>query len=791
MTPTAQTTKQPMSWRGRRYSTATSTETAPPPVRGAQSAPIVSAFEFDVPSSRRGSPSAIRKRHSFFSRSSTGTANDGAAPTLHATMSSQNGRPRSPPTRPSTSMSGRVRSKTEPLESFRNSIFGGRKKTASQQDRRIESSRLQSRSGASSQPEATYSREHFDTEDDCKSKGPGCPRSQADRTGYRYLRKSSISPPFNFQHVTHTKRNQLPKLETVDESDLKAEFWSASAYQRPRRHLNGIKADDLDEKHRQLGISRGSPSSRPSSPIPVELPTERPRLASPLGQATSSDETVFDEERDTRFNPDAASRALHTTGSPTRFPRRYSSLGALKEQSPQASHRSPDTFYESSSSHEGNAGAACDHIQAAQITQIGVASSPVADRIRDQANRLSQSYSYRARQPLPPLPPQAPLNKPSKSSPKPERAANVSTPSLAAAESIHASPKSKRSSHSTKIASPATCSTPDLRRPSTIWDTTWEDDVDFCYEQEAESTCDFDWDGAMTLHRQSVESDGGVRLSSYAPSVANGLSRDTTGLARNASDKNECGTKTERLSSQLRSRSSVSVGHRGFLQARNSSVDLSGSKRSSGPPHLEWTPSSTQVSILSPVFSVLDKTETTPTTPLSPDAKHFPRFEATNNDYLSDPESCLTGGSRHRKSSSYGSYESFARPAAAKTETGRWSIASSTSVPELMHSRRKSRQSVQKGMISQPLESLPQSPNQSDGSREEDSTIVPRSLRTGPVRNTFVMRRPQTPEDRTTLQAAGRAVQRGRPPTPNRFSRLLSGAEPSGQQPPVGETTWI
>jgi hypothetical protein len=157
--------------------------------------------------------------------------------------------------------------------------------------------------------------------------------------------------------------------------------------------------------------------------------------------------------------------------------------------------------------------------------------------------------------------------------------------------------------------------------------------------------------------------------------------------------------------------------------------------------------------------------------PLTPGTPFYPNTYM-NAEFLSDPESCRNSGStRHRKSSSYESHESAARPLHSTTrETTRWSVASASSMPDLMHSRSKSKMMLAKSVISAPLESLPQSPPYEKDPPLEDSTIVPRELRTQPARSSFVMRRPQTPSDRAILQHAGRSAQeRGsRTSPPNR-----------------------
>lgn len=112
---------------------------------------------------------------------------------------------------------------------------------------------------------------------------------------YRNHRKQSISPPFNFEHVTHTRKKHLPALETVDEKDLTKEFWAVSANQPAKRQLKGIQADDLRSKLEAMGVSRGAVSSRPSTPSGHDqIKTQaRPALGEPRKSSSKEDITAL------------------------------------------------------------------------------------------------------------------------------------------------------------------------------------------------------------------------------------------------------------------------------------------------------------------------------------------------------------------------------------------------------------------------------------------------------------------------------------------------------------------
>ncbi|GAB1320557.1 CRIB domain-containing protein [Madurella fahalii] len=60
-------------------------------------------------------------------------------------------------------------------------------------------------------------------------------------------RKFSISGPYNFQHVTHTQKDNLPDLQRTNRTVLASEFSQLRVSQAPAaRTLKGIKADDLN-----------------------------------------------------------------------------------------------------------------------------------------------------------------------------------------------------------------------------------------------------------------------------------------------------------------------------------------------------------------------------------------------------------------------------------------------------------------------------------------------------------------------------------------------------------------
>ncbi|KZF19138.1 hypothetical protein L228DRAFT_241816 [Xylona heveae TC161] len=69
--------------------------------------------------------------------------------------------------------------------------------------------------------------------------------SKGDQNDTHAARKRTISEPFNFQHLTHTKAQHFPELDRTSQRELVTEFSAIRAAQAPRKQLEGIRADDL------------------------------------------------------------------------------------------------------------------------------------------------------------------------------------------------------------------------------------------------------------------------------------------------------------------------------------------------------------------------------------------------------------------------------------------------------------------------------------------------------------------------------------------------------------------
>ncbi|KAK4621452.1 hypothetical protein CLAFUW4_06646 [Fulvia fulva] len=798
----------------------------------------------------RSPASTRRKRLSFFGRSSSEATKEGA-PSIHSTMSSHND------SRPSTARSESRRRTAEPLENIRNSLLRGRSRAnADGADGEVNPPRPTSRS-----VDATRSRSRHSTtlRSLARFERPNPkPIEDQEKEFYHHRKKTSISPPFNFQHLTHTARKHLPRLETVDERDLKTKFWQLNAYQRPKGRLTGIKADDLGNRPR---TGSASSAQRPVTPEQSSKPAMTNTTPVVPEVTRSLDETLFDETQETNFNPDDAYTSLEEVNklgmaealpsSPA--PNYYSSMLALR--SPTLTNKSPrlrtsgsfDNAVLARSSSRSEARRARTSLPAGQRP----ISQPAADAEGGSTLKKGRlaGQSFREKQPLPAIPQEATSTPAATVEVKnrPHRAPSYSLFPSAATKTDAEKPveeQSEQTGQSARSRSGSKGKQPDYVLPSEtkrssrsthatttsksfsslgtdiLGDSSWEDDIDFAYEQAAEAMCNFDWKTASVISsKKTNESEstlpsvrpspdlngsgassqgGGIRLSAWIdrPSAFASNSSLSTRQTSDTSVHTQASTNSEAPSVNAQHKRGTSVGHKGFLAARSVSTEPLRKSPDFSPQY-----TSSQAKTPPPKFSLTEADETVGGSTYSPatSTTHFPIIDSTIPEYLSDPESDRPGGARHRKSSSYGSFESSQKSTQSLqtgSDTTRWSSASTSSMPDLMHSKRKSRSSIQlRGRVSRPLESVPHSPDAElvefcnrDGVVQRDSLKFPSNWeRASP--DPIVMRRPEG-DDTSLLLSAGRTVQRDRSSTPSN-PRHRSRSNTSVPPPTQEEAGWI
>ncbi|KAJ8065269.1 hypothetical protein OCU04_005968 [Sclerotinia nivalis] len=88
-------------------------------------------------------------------------------------------------------------------------------------------------------------------------------------------RKSTISGPYNFQHITHTQQNELPNLRQLPPTELVSGFSALRASQAPTNgNLKGIRARDLMfENFSSVAIDYAPDVDAPRSPTSPKSPS--------------------------------------------------------------------------------------------------------------------------------------------------------------------------------------------------------------------------------------------------------------------------------------------------------------------------------------------------------------------------------------------------------------------------------------------------------------------------------------------------------------------------------------
>lgn len=552
---------------------------------------------------------------------------------------------------------------------------------------------------------------------------------------YRHYKKSTISPPFNFQHVSHTQPEQLPEIKSIPYNELVSEFWAASAYQTPNSQLRGIKADNLD-----VTKVRSPPKQHIAAASSVEL-----------SRAVQEDETRSRASSLTRrelFSGSLESLRLEHREPPTMI---HPALRNLDDE-PNKEQPHPSHLY----AHPIRSTSAIDYNNS-------------LDAIREEAENCSGPNSpAKGFLNLPPPPFRSPNNAllETGTTPKPLGNAFAFNPFL----------------QDTRTSSEGgSFSADEFNVPSLTSGESWEDDVDFCYFVEAESSCDFDWDSAASSRNASVTSQYEDQSLTTPTKPAPGRRTDGGALLRPAVRH------VRAKSSRALSEAALFAGFDGC--------------------HTEHPNNDAKVPSTLAARRKADSPQVSP--------RALPSKSTRSGDYFGFRSSFiispLSQFNRKKELTRTRSLDSGITSHAQKDIMGRWSIATPSSLPAAALRRRKSFDGshLPRGLVATclppvppPKGALPSIPNTASSSsstskaskqrkRAQGLTIPIPSPPLSPVSmgsfvlattpgsivDPFIMRRPQSPGDRAALQAAGRAVQRergSRPTTPSRLSHAQS-----------------
>ncbi|KAF2463715.1 uncharacterized protein BDR25DRAFT_106650 [Lindgomyces ingoldianus] len=366
-------------------------------------------------------------------------------------------------------------------------------------------------------------------------------RSNVSEGSIQHL-KHRISSPFDFQHLTHTDRQQFAALEKTSENDLVAEFWAVRASQAPRRDLTGIKADDLLFQNFS-SENLANPGSRSQSALGIRSPPLSPERAKEWQQPElSSQESAGRAIRLSRsvesFSQPGVKPRLHRHSQSANPPPRSSSsrlplarIDDFPEESSDTQRHSPPARSRSNRSsgmwdkfvplspptmgeklppitdEPGYFGHAVTTPDDSAIHTITPPFSPDLENVPEEPDRFHNPRPA----PHPPIRSSKAPKSPSFDSfsfrtnqRSPRSRSNSRVSPFASPKNTQRSPMTRPISQMSDTLGSPTLSrrnsvrrAPAARRKSNTWraiDESWEDDVDYIYENALEADCDYDWD---------------------------------------------------------------------------------------------------------------------------------------------------------------------------------------------------------------------------------------------------------------------------------------------------------
>lgn len=308
--------------------------------------------------------------------------------------------------------------------------------------------------------------------------------------------RPSISEPYNFQHVTHTRQDHLPNMERSSRMDLASNFTAMRESQIPAiGKLKGIKTTNLQSTHFENFSSED-----------VNEEQQRP-MTSPQKHRTMERKSIIPQQRrlshakshdSLRQTPPRPPRSPISNECPIMPPPRTSSrtVSVLLEDfatsslsRPQSTFRAPKAFH-------------LPNIPAQRIMERREWDESVPAANGQRSPEVSQW-------PLPTPPPldlstdHFPLTEVSEEEEGGERV-QTSRQSIRHSKSV---PEFRYTEDRPKTPNTGSTLKQDAAFESTIGvavspkrfslvvaHESWEDDIDYCYEHEAEADCEYDWD---------------------------------------------------------------------------------------------------------------------------------------------------------------------------------------------------------------------------------------------------------------------------------------------------------
>ncbi|OCL07312.1 hypothetical protein AOQ84DRAFT_223007 [Glonium stellatum] len=362
--------------------------------------------------------------------------------------------------------------------------------------------------------------------------------------------KQRISSPFDFQHLTHTHRQQFPALDRTTQNELVAEFWAVRASQVPRRELHGIKAEDLHfQNFSSEAVDSTNHGERSRSVLARTPPPLSPQRSCDLTlQESPSPGSSIRGLRHSRsvesFSQPVVKARSHRLSHSVNPPPRVSSRMALTRIDDSKGEESANAGLGSSrgrhtrasgpwdrstpSSRPSTAGSIStvtndpDFIAQAVTTTDDIALPALSPGFSTELENVPEEperFFNPRPAPRPPIrsPPLDSSFRRSPRSPPAMRSASRTSSYGTTRPFGQRSPKPRPLSQmSDTLGSPTQPHpargsirySPSSKRQSSYWknfDSSWEDDIDYCYEHAAEADCDFDWDrGSIGCDRESI-----------------------------------------------------------------------------------------------------------------------------------------------------------------------------------------------------------------------------------------------------------------------------------------------
>ncbi|KAF1971838.1 hypothetical protein BU23DRAFT_173853 [Bimuria novae-zelandiae CBS 107.79] len=354
-----------------------------------------------------------------------------------------------------------------------------------------------------------------------KTKKPG----EQLETSTQHL-KNRISSPFDFQHLTHTNRHHFAALQEASQKELVAGFRAVRASQTPRRDLTGIKAEDLRSSNCSADdvttTARRSTSAIELRPSPdfVDHVVDRKSTRLSLRQ-TRSVESFSQPGVNTRMHrhtqsanpPHRVSSRLQGAASPDMATTSGNRQSGVWDNVAPLSPTHMSGLLPSMAEEPDYVGHALTTPDNSAIHPMSPAFSPGLEDVAEEPERF-----------VSPRPAPIPPNRSSKSPRSPSYAPftfsrRSPTSKSHARKDSHALPKPLNthnamrplSQMSETLPSPGLTRRHSIRKPlaarrkSNTWrviEESWEDDIDYIYENALEAECELDWESPSAEEKQ-------------------------------------------------------------------------------------------------------------------------------------------------------------------------------------------------------------------------------------------------------------------------------------------------